>query len=233
MSFSAGEKHVACVIAASAAGRLAPPFLVVAGKNAMSGWVEPIGHDLSSCDPAVRMLSERDWLDGDAAICTSPKGSMEMSLIHPVIDYVQKFFRKFVPPTEPLLALLDGHTSRSGLRWLMKAEKNLIEVAKIPSDASHFLQPCDDTINESFQRSVGKIRDSLVAACRGIGAGTPQFKLARASCALRSMTANDIIKSFQSTGMWPMNCRFLDRFRTPRQQVINEACEESQQSPVA
>lgn len=130
MSFSAGEKHFACVDAISAAGRLAPPFFAAAGKNAMPGWVEPIGHDLSSHDAELRALGEKDWLDGDAAICASPKEPLEKSLIHPAIDHVQKIFRKFAPPAGPLLAPLDVRSSRNGMLWLAKAKENSLRLQR-------------------------------------------------------------------------------------------------------
>ena len=185
------------------AGGLAPSLFAVAGKGAMSGCVEPIGHDLSPCGPAARMLGKIDWLDGSAAIRAPSKDSMEMSLTHLATDHAENFFPKLAPPMEPLEALLGGRASGNGLRWLMKAVKSLVEVAKAPLGASRFLLPCNESISKTFQRNARKIRGSLAQACRGIGSAAPQFKFARASRALRSMTANDAIKPFRGAWMQP------------------------------
>ena len=220
------DKHVTAVIAASAAGRLAPPFFVVAGKNTLSFWTEPLDIDGSSLNESCKVYTRKNWFDPLSALYTTPNGSMECTLIHLVISHINIFFRKFVPPADPILVLLDGHSSRNGLYWLLKAVEYRIEIVKAPANTSHFLQPCDQSINKSFKRHVRKMRDLLVRCYHGIATGKPKFKLICASYALRCISANDVRASFGGTGLWPTDMRFLDRFQTPRQRLINSADDE-------
>lgn len=45
VAHSGGWKHITCVMATSALGRVCPPFSVVQGTNVMSRWFKPLASD--------------------------------------------------------------------------------------------------------------------------------------------------------------------------------------------
>ena len=221
------EKHATLVISASAAGRIAPPFFAVAGKNAMSSWAWPLDAAASSLPTELQQCGREDWIDSEAAVFASPNGSMGISLIRLAIDHIGRFFRRFAPPAEPPLLLLDGHSGRNGPFWLLKATKHFIEIAKPPASASRFLQPCDNAINKQFKRNLRRARGSMLRRSFALSTGSPQFKLICASHAMRSISPSDCRKSFEATGIWPMGMRFLLPFQTPYRKVVEAAEEEN------
>ena len=218
-TFPGSEKHATAVIAASAAGRVAPPFFAVAGKNTMNSWAEPLDSRIFNLQGGLEIYGRGEWLDNEAAICATPEGSMEIALMHSLIDHINRFFRKFTPQQNPILVLLGGHSSRNGFFWLMKATKLNAEVVKSPANASHFLQPCDSGINKKLHQHIRKTRDALLRNSAAASAGAPQFKIICASHALRSIAAADVIRSLDSAGLWPLGMRFVEPFRSDEKQA--------------
>lgn len=95
----------------------------------------------------------------DSFLCPSSKGSMEKGIIHFIIDHMHMKARKTFNECRSLLLFLDGHKSRGGFEWLEKGNKCKIEVIQAPANTSHFLQPCDPTMNKNFSDAVKCMRD--------------------------------------------------------------------------
>ena len=209
----AGGKHVTAVIAVSALGRIAPPFFIVAGKHVMSRWTDPFDEMLFRDPEGIphRALYP-NWFPGSGVVVCSEKGSMTKVILTIFMRHLARYARKFVTHDDPILLLLDGHKSRRGTEWLEVASQNNIEVVQMPANTSHFLQPCDQFVNKSFKSQVRKSRDYLTNLC-AINAGDIQMKLILGIDGHHSISENDIRRSFHSTGIWPMDFWFMDRFK--------------------
>ena len=220
---SRGGPHVTAILAVSAAGRKAPPFFLVAGKHTRTTWTDPLDQEKFKENGAPDRYARLGWFPKDAALFTSANGSMEMSHMHLLVEHVNRYFRKFVPLPDPLLILLDGHSSRNGCHWVHKAQEFSIEVVQSPANTSHFLQPCDQSVNKIFKKEMRKKRDQLCAIHPLVNTSTQQFKLVCATHAYGAITENDIKHSFEVTGLWPMDFRFLERLKRPRHMVTETA----------
>ena len=83
------------------------------------------------------------------------------------------------------------------------------------ANTTHLLQPCDQSVNKSFQRTVRNTRDELFMMSHVPWANSA-FKIKLAVAGHRALTPEVARKSFVEAGLWPMNYQFLDRF-TPCQ----------------
>lgn len=194
----------------------------------MTSWAQPLNEGIFQLGCSLGQRQRESWLDRDAAMRAAPNGDAEKTTIHLIIDHISLRFRKLAPPSEPLLLLLDGHSSRKGLLWLMKAVERRIEAAKAPASASHFLQPCDETINKKLKTRARKTRGISLQRSTAAGAGAPQLKLICASHALRWMPPGDATAAFEATGIWPMNMQLLRGFCAPRKRIADEAVAEKE-----
>lgn len=212
---SAGSgKHLTAVVVASASGRKLPPFFVFAGKNVMSNWFDPLRGD-QYCDESgnPHWFATGGWFPADAALFPTENGSMEKRVIPFVVDHVHRHVRKVLGPTVKFVLSLDGHSSRNGYDWLESCNAKGIEVVQSPANTSHFLQPCDSYINKTFQSTVRTVRDEICAVevqdVKSMG-----FKLKLGVAGFRALSEGIIQASFTTLGLWPMDYRFLQKFRT-------------------
>ena len=77
-------KHMTAIIAASASGRKAPPFLFVAGKLAMRHWIEQlvVFNRTNLIDINLEHLGVQNWFPSEGVIWCSENGSTEQQNIH-------------------------------------------------------------------------------------------------------------------------------------------------------
>lgn len=109
-------KHITAVIAVSASGRIAPPFLIVAGKNVMARWFIPLDKALYKFEEGnLFSLARKIGSPSDGCVVMSGNGSMEKALIPIFIEHLDRFVRKHVPASLDYLLCLDGHSSRKGV----------------------------------------------------------------------------------------------------------------------
>ena len=206
--------HVTAVLASSASSKTTPPFFIVAGKHHMLSWTDvapPQTHKELSTSFLERFTRPR-WFPNDGVIICSEKGSMTMDIIPTFIKHMNAFIRKETPAEKHVLLTLDGHSSRNGLSWLKEAEKNKIIVVKAPANTSHFLQPCDQTINKRIAKGVRRSRDTLIKA-GFLNNKCVQVKLISALSAMSDISPNDVRTSFTNIGIWPHDFRFVKGFR--------------------
>lgn len=208
------NKHITAVIAGSASGRVAPLFVIAAGKKLMKKWYEPLDSTIyRNSDGSAHWLARDGWLPGDTALRTSENGSMEQTTMPFFVEHLGRYVRKFVPDDKSWVLLLDGHSSRLDFEWVKQCAKRNIVPVILPANTSHFLQPCDQKINKSFQTAVRKVRDELLK-CGRVNTGSISFKLKVAIAAHRMITAQHVKDSFAATGLWPMDYRFINALRT-------------------
>ena len=117
------------------------------------------------------------------------------------------FAQKSVPSDKAVVLFLDGHSSWRGIEWLEKAKARNIEIIILPSNATHFLQPCDTFFNKRFQQTARKTRDGILRmGLTNVHAMGFKFKLALA--AHISITPEIVRHEFVNIGLWPMDFCF-------------------------
>ena len=157
------SKQITAIIAVSASGLKAPPFFVVAGKNVMSSWLEPLPKDeIVEEIRALAWLKNAKWWPDGAVVMTSENGSMEKRLIKFVIEHGNRYVRKFVLAEDAYCLTLDDHSSREGWQWLQQCKNFDCAVVQSPSSTTHFLQPCDQQINKLYKKAMRNTRDNIV-----------------------------------------------------------------------
>ena len=138
-------------------------------------------------------------------------GSMEKGIVPLLVDHIERNVRTL--PVGKIVVCLDGHSSRNGFDWLESCVEKGIEVVQSPANTSHFLQPCDSFIYKCFQKAVRTQRDTLclmaVSDTKAIW-----FKLMFGAAGFRAISQGIVQASLTATGLWPMDYRFLNKFRT-------------------
>ena len=148
-SAAGSRKHVTYVIAISASGLKAPPFFIVAGKNRMSKWFEPLNSGIYKFENGrPHPLSEHGWCPDDACVAMTENGSMQMDVMPMFIEHINSFVRRTVNASLHYIFCLDGHSSRKGIKCLELCIDYKCEVIQSPANTSHFLQPCDNAVNK-------------------------------------------------------------------------------------
>ena len=218
-------RHVTVVMAVSASAKKAPPFFIVEGKRNMSNWYMKLAEDEYELSYGhLRVLTEDGWFPSDASLVMAEKGSMEMCIIPLFMQHLNRFVRQYVPSEQHYVLVLDGHISRKGVDWLELAQEMNFVVVQSPANTSHFLQPCDQQVNKTFQTTVRSVRDALCAASKNaVGVRNIKIKLMLAVIACEAIIAEDIRVSWISTGLWPMDFKFPDRWRTRQDDMKDEA----------
>lgn len=178
----------------------------------MTNWFLPLDNEVYKFgDGELRKLTNRGWFPCDGHVAVSENGSMDMNIISIFIHHLNRFVRKFVPREKHYVLLLDGHSSRKGIDWLDLCEENGCEVVQSPANTSHFLQPCDRLVNKKFQHTVRETRDSLCLAAI-TDTKSMRFKFLCGVRGFEAISLADIRKSWEETGLWPMNFDFADRW---------------------
>eukprot|EP00171_Calliarthron_tuberculosum_P003025 IDg3025t1 len=185
-------RHVTAVIAVSAAGHKAPPFLL-----------------------------SRENVE---------KGSMTALVLERFLKHLNDYVRTIVPEGVPYCVSLDGHKSRCGIEWLEFCSKNKVEVIQAPANTSHFLQPCDADVNKNHKKNIRSVRDALCKRAL-VDTKTIGFKLICGVKAWERISINDVKKSFESTGMWPVDYRFMSFFPPPQRDEPTNSSNEQEHGP--
>lgn len=69
-----------------------------------------------------------------------------------------QFFLKVIPPTRPVLLIMDGHGSHISIEVIELARDNGIHLLCLPAHTTHILHPLDvGVFNQTFQRLVPDI----------------------------------------------------------------------------
>ena len=82
-----------------------------------------------------------------------------------------------------------------------------------PRNTSHFLQPCDASINKWFKSHVRKTRDQLCEKAL-IDTRSMRVELMVGVAGYRGLSSGMGQSSFVATGLWPIDYRFLKRFHS-------------------
>ena len=175
----------------------------------MKSWFEPFTYEELNRDPRFLWLTKSEWFPRNAVVMMTSNGSMEMRIIRHLIEHINTFVRSIVLPSAAYCLTLDGHASRNGYAWLEYSKRVGCEVVQLPSDTSHFLQPCDRKVNKELKRAVKDYRDML-CGLGTINLNSVRTKLVLAIVGLASISPSHIVESFKQCGLWPMDYRFTN-----------------------
>ena len=153
-----------------------------------------------------------NWFPSDGVIAVSDKGSMTMELLPMFIRHFNRNARRYVNSGESIVITIDGHRSRNGVEWLQLCQQFSIEVVQAPANTTHFLQPCDSHILKSFKSSMRRLRDAFCTS-NIMDTRAVNFKLAVGLAGYRGIKPWIVRKSFEDVGLFPMDYRFLNKFK--------------------
>lgn len=217
------SKHITAVIVASPAGLRAPPYLIVAAKNVMSNWLEPVtGKFTSAIQSKFLKYTRHGWFPRDGVVKTTENGSMESAILPSFIKHVDNYVRRHIASDKTYLLTLDGHSSRKGTEWIDECIERKCEAVISPANTSHFLQPCDQSINQVFSSAVKEMHDAFMSF-GWVDTKSVNFNIACAVYAFESISAADITSSFAATGIYPFDKSFPQQFKTQEEYMCGLA----------
>lgn len=113
---------------------------------------------------------------------------MQLYTIGFVLGHMNLHAQKLVPNVhKPFLLLLHGHKSRGAFQWLEKVKLANSEIIQPPTNTSHFLEPCDSTINKTFNRTIRSTSD-ILNSLSFIDTGDMSIRLMLGVSGYRSLT---------------------------------------------
>ena len=178
-----GREQITVNCAASASGKVLPPYVVYQGKNLYLAWTQ-------------------GGPDG-ACYTTSAKGWMEAP------QFLDWFVTIFLPHTadvsnKPRILVFDGHASHLSLDLMEKAKENNVVMMRLPAHLTHLLQPLDRAV---FRPVKAKWQSLLVKHARTHTGpvGKKDFPAMLKALFNESFTIDTIKAGFRSTGLCPFN----------------------------
>lgn len=192
-AITSGDKSQITVLACcSAGGYVIPPFVIFDRKS-----LKP---EMTSGEIPGTMygLSSSGWIDSEL---------FDLWFSH--------HFLAYAPPTRPLLLLLDGHSSHYTPAVIRKAAEEKVIVFCLPPHTTHLTQPLDSSC-------FGSLKKMWVEECHHYLCENPcrvitryQFSALFHRAWARSMTMENVISGFRSTGVFPLNRKALASAATP------------------
>ena len=90
-------------------------------------------------------------------------GFVDRHIIVKIAEHINKHARKPISSDKGIVILVDENSSRDGLEWHETCKRLNIIVVRLPASTTHILQPCDQYVNRSSQRTVRKTSDELLS----------------------------------------------------------------------
>lgn len=126
---SSGKDNVTVLFMVNAAGEKLAPLIIYRGKNVWDRWMSENAYE-GTCYAATK----NGWIDAKV---------FEKYMLGTVLPHVSK--------ESPCLIIYDGHSTHIQLHVLEKAKELGVEIIKLPSHASHLLQPLDLAVFKSMK----------------------------------------------------------------------------------
>lgn len=138
----------------------------------------------------------------------NPSGYMTAPVFNTWFDH----FLEHVRPSEtnPVLLIIDGHSSHKNLAFVEKARDNHVTVLILPPHCSHRLQPLDVTFMGPFETYYEQAVDDLLHT--DIHHIVNVYDLAELTkkAFIRAATTENATHGFSSTGIYPFNDQLFD-----------------------
>jgi len=206
--FSSGAGACTAAFCVSAAGVVAPHFVVVDGQAPGHGIVTVTGPDGFKKDAALA-----SWLNDGAIVWRRSPPGMEKAVFDVWCEMFSKFSRSYYPEEAKILSL-DGakvHLSPKGLLVLLRSNVNFIAE---PSRMSHILQALDNS--SAFGRYQPKVRSrvrEISFECRDAARSfkTPELMRSIAGAASEALIESALRTAFRRVGIWPLGPSAVSR----------------------
>ena len=117
---SGNKSQITILACGNAAGNMIPPMVIFDGKRLNPEWTK------GEVPNTLYGMSEKGWSD--------------MELFH---YWLLNLFIPYIPPTRPVLLLLDGHSSHYEPDTIHTAKKEGIIILCLPPHTTHVSQPLD------------------------------------------------------------------------------------------
>lgn len=142
-------------------------------------------------------------MPAEVFVIETSNGSMQMDVIHFVIEHIDKHARKFALDDKPLLLLLAGKGSQTEYYLLRLVRTMQIEVVQVPNNMFHFIQPNERIVKFVFQRIVRATRDPIQKLSI-VSFGDIDFKVLLGVSDYLVITPDIVQHPFEKSDVWPM-----------------------------
>ena len=115
------------------------------------------------------------------------------------------FFVKLIPPSRPVLLLLDGHVSHMSIEAIEVARSNEVHMLCIPAHTTHILQPLNVGVFKSFKSNYYKACRKYILDHPGRIITTDAIASLVAVAWPNSVTPINIMSGFKKCGVYPLN----------------------------
>jgi len=175
------NEHISICPTISAAGTYIPPLLIYKGVKVIEG-----------------LLSGPSVPSGTVAAFTNT-GYMHENIFRMYIEH----FNQSIPPSRPVLLMLDGHSSHIDLVSINFCRDNNILLYVLPSNTTHLLQPSEipfKKLKNEYDKAADRYRinDSKIVT-------KYSFAQIFGEAFNETYTPNAIKKAYATTGIWPLN----------------------------
>ncbi|KAK1865914.1 hypothetical protein I4F81_008436 [Pyropia yezoensis] len=200
--FASGAGACTAAFTVSAAGTVAPHFIVVEGATPDHAFVRVTDPHGKVCTvPLASFLN-----DSAVAWRRTPPG-FDKSVFDVYAEHIATFLRSYYPKEAKLLAVNGAkvHLSPGGLLTLLRAN---VRVIAEPSKMSHILEALDTP--SAFGRYQPKVRSrvqELALACRADSRPFTTIELDKSigRAASDALTVDALVSAFRRVGMWPLD----------------------------
>ena len=116
-----------------------------------------------------------------------------------------KFFLTSIPPTRPVLLIMDGHGTHMSIEIIELARSNGVYLLCLPAHTTHILQPLDVGVFKSFKSNFSKACSKYLAVNPGRVITSDKLAFLVAEAWPLSLTPLNIMSGFKKTGIYPIN----------------------------
>jgi hypothetical protein len=116
-----------------------------------------------------------------------------------------RFFVESIPPSRPVLLILDGHASHVFIEAIEFARSNDIHMLCIPAHTTHILQPLDVGVFKSFKSFYYKACKKQLAEHPNRVITTEQIAGLVGRAWPQSITPVNVMSGFKKCGIFPLN----------------------------
>ena len=180
---SSGNKAQITILAcANAVGTMIPPMVIFKGERL-----------------------NYEWTRGevpDTKYAMSPQGWTDHELF---FEWLSKQFTKSIPPSRPVLLLLDGHSSHFTLEAIKFAAENEIILFCLPPHTTHVPQPLDVSFFGPLKKHWSRVCHEYMADNPGKVVTRSQFSSLFNKAWFLSIQPHTIVSGFRKVGVYPFN----------------------------
>ena len=149
----------------------------------------------------------------------SKSGWMDMELFDVLFSH---HFLRYAPAAKDLLLLMDGHSSHYCLDTIRLAAEEGVTLFMLPPNTTHLTQPLDKGIFGPLKMRWQEACHEYLRAHPGRVVTRFEFSELLSKAWLSTMTVQNIIASFRTTGVFPLNSAVA--FRTFVSQPNIQTC---------